>query len=88
MSGFLDRVRFRRDHRWAGRRMSDCLDAELAPAARVRMERHLGECADCRRLLGALRRMLDGLHRLSAPSPGVDVLQMAASVRGRLGESE
>ena len=54
--------------------MSDYLDGELAPAGRTRMERHLGECAECRRLLAGLRRTLDGLHRLAAPS-GVDALQ-------------
>ena len=66
--------------------MSDYLDEELAPAARTRMERHLGECAECRRLLAGLRRTLDGLHRLAAPRPGVDVRQIAASVRARLTE--
>ena len=86
MSGLLDRERFRRDQRWAPRRMSDYLDAELAPAGRTRMERHLGECADCRRLLAGLRRTVDGLHRLSALSARVDALQIAVSVRARLSE--
>jgi hypothetical protein len=48
------------------------------------MERHLGECAECRRLLAGLRRTLDGLHRLSAPGAGIDVVRLAASVRARL----
>jgi anti-sigma factor RsiW len=86
MSGLLDRERFMREHRWAPRRMSDFLDDELAVSGSARMERHLGECAECRRLLAGLRRTLDGLHRLSAPSPGVDALQIAASVRARLRE--
>lgn len=64
--------------------MSDYLDGELAPASRLRMERHLGECAGCRRLLAGLRRTVDGLRHLSAPSPGVDAVRMAASVRARL----
>jgi anti-sigma factor RsiW len=85
MSGLLDREHFRRDHRWGPRRMSDYLDDELAPAGRTRMERHLGECAECTRLLAGLRRTLDGLHRLSVPR-GVDALQIAASVRARLYE--
>ena len=75
-----------REHRWAPRRMSDYLDDELAPAGRARLERHLGECAECRRLLAGLRRTLDGLHRLSSPSAGADALQIAASVRARLSE--
>jgi anti-sigma factor RsiW len=66
--------------------MSEYLDGELAPAGRARMERHLGECADCRRLLAGLRRTVDGLHRLSAPSAGADVLRIAASVQVRLNE--
>jgi anti-sigma factor RsiW len=84
MSGLLDRERFWRDHRWAPRRMSDYLDGELGPPGRTRMERHLGECAECRRLLAGLRRTLDGLHRLSAPSAGRGALQISASVRARL----
>jgi hypothetical protein len=51
------------------------------------MERHLRECAECRRLLSGLRLTVDGLHRLSAPSPSVDVLRIAASVRARLSEA-
>jgi anti-sigma factor RsiW len=86
MSGLLDREAFRRDHHWAPRRMSDYLDDELAAAGRARLERHLGECAECRRLLAGLRRTLDGLHRLSAPSAGADALQIAASVRARIRE--
>jgi anti-sigma factor RsiW len=66
--------------------MSDYLDGELASVAGTRMERHLGECAECRRLLAGLRRTLDGLHRLAAPSSRVDALQIAASVQARLTE--
>jgi anti-sigma factor RsiW len=66
--------------------MSDYLDGGLASAARARLERHIGECGECRRLLAGLRRTLDGLHRLAAPSPGVDVVQFAASVEARLTE--
>lgn len=86
MSEFLDRERFRRDHRWARGRMSDYLDGELTLARRTRMEDHLGECAECRRLLAGLRRTLDGLHRFPTLSEGVDALRLAASVRGRLSE--
>lgn len=88
MSGLLDRERFRRDHRWARGRMSDYLDGDLAPAGATRMERHLGECAECRRLLAGLRRTLDGLHRLAAVSPGAHALQIAALVRAQLNEPD
>ena len=86
MSGLPDEERFRRDHRWAPGRMSSYLDGELAPAVRTRMERHLGECAECRRLLAGLRRTVDGLHRLSARSAGADALRIAALVQVRLNE--
>jgi anti-sigma factor RsiW len=79
-----DRERFRRDHRWARARMSDHLDGSLAPSVRTRMEHHLGECAECRRLLAGLRRTVDGLHRLAAPS--ADAVQIAAAVQARLRE--
>jgi anti-sigma factor RsiW len=86
MSKFLDRARFRRDHRWAPAHMSAHLDGELAGRRQARMQRHVGECQVCRRLLADLRVILDGLHRLPAPSGGADPLQIAASVRLRLKE--
>jgi anti-sigma factor RsiW len=66
--------------------MSDYLDGELTLARRRRVEDHLGECAECRRLLAGLHRILDGLHRFPTPSEGVDTLRIAASVRGQLSE--
>ena len=88
MSGLPDRERFRWDHRWAPGRMSDYLDGQLVFAGRRRMERHLGECAECRRMLSGLGVIVDGLHRLSTPSPAVDALQLAASVQARLSEAD
>lgn len=85
MGTSAERKGFKSDHRWAPGRMSDYLDGELVPAKHARMERHLGECAECRRLLAGLRRTVDALHRLSAPSGGVDPLEMAAAVRVRSG---
>ena len=66
--------------------MSDYLDGELAASARARMDRHLAECDECRRLLAGLRRTLDLLHRLTAPGGGADAVQIAAAVRVRLRE--
>jgi anti-sigma factor RsiW len=86
MSGWLERARFRRDHRWAPARMSDYLDGELTPENRTRMERHLGECQDCRRLLAGLRRIVQGLHFLPPPGAGVHGARIAVSVRTRLDE--
>ncbi|MGN6169189.1 MAG: anti-sigma factor family protein [Solirubrobacteraceae bacterium] len=86
MSDLLHRARFWLDHRWAPARMSAYLDVELSSRRRRRMERHLGECQECRRVLAGLRTMLEQLHSLPPSSAGVDVAQMAASVRLRLGE--
>jgi anti-sigma factor RsiW len=81
MSSFSDRVRFNRDHRWAPPHMSDYLDGDLASAARARMERHVGECDECRRLLAGLRRTLDALRGLAAPAAGPGAVAIAAAVR-------
>lgn len=50
------------------------------------MERHTEECAECRRLLDGLRRMLGALHRLPSLGGGADALEIAVAVRARLGE--
>jgi anti-sigma factor RsiW len=68
--------------------MSDYLDGDLAPAGHTRMERHLSECAECRRLLAGLRRTVDGLRRLPAPCAAVDATRIVASVQARLRELE
>jgi anti-sigma factor RsiW len=86
MSSLFHRWRFQRDHRWAPDRMSDFLDGDLGDGARRRIERHVGECAECRRVLRGLRGVLDALHRLPAPSGAPDALQIAAAVRLRLNE--
>jgi anti-sigma factor RsiW len=86
MSTFLDRLRFRRDHRWAPAHMSAYVDAELAPSGQARMRRHVGQCQLCRRLLADLLAILDGLHRLPAVAGGADSVQVAAAVRRRLRE--
>jgi anti-sigma factor RsiW len=84
MSQFSHRVRFWRDHRWAPRQMSAYLDRELRPRHQVRMKRHLEECAQCRRLLEGLSRMLDALRQLPAQAESVYAAQLAAAVRRRL----
>ena len=85
MNEFFYRARFRLDHRWAPSHMSAYLDGELGPGRRTRMERHAGDCAECRQVLDGLRRMLGELHRLPPPA-GDHALQIAASVRLRLRE--
>lgn len=88
MSSFFYRARFTGDHRWAPERMSDYLDDELASSGRARLERHISQCEECRRLLYGLRRMLEALHRLPAPSGNADPVRIAASVRVQLKEAE
>jgi anti-sigma factor RsiW len=80
------RLRFRRDHGWAPDHMSEYLDGGLAAGRRSRMERHLGECPECERLLAGLRAVVHGLGHLPTPAGGADAAQIAALVRGRLDE--
>ena len=84
MHKFLFWLRFRRDHRWARDRISAYLDGELGERGRRRMERHVDECVDCRRLAAELGRLIDVLRRLSVPAGGSDSLQIAAAVHARL----
>jgi anti-sigma factor RsiW len=86
MSNVLHRARFKRDHRWAPRRMSAYLDGELASRSRGRIERHTGECAECRGVLHSLRRMLGLLQGLPQASAGRGAPDIAAAVRARLHE--
>jgi anti-sigma factor RsiW len=85
MDELVQRLRFRRDHRWAPGRMSDYREGDLSPRRRARIERHLGECRECDRLLAGLRLVVDALRRVPLPE-GPDAGQIAASVRARLGE--
>jgi anti-sigma factor RsiW len=66
--------------------MSAYLDQELPTGGRGRLERHVRECAECRRRLAGLRATLTALHALPAPSGGTDPRQIAASVRVQLRE--
>jgi Putative zinc-finger len=87
MSNIGHRLRFLRDHRWAPGHMSAYLDGELASRPRARLDRHIEECAQCRRLLESLRRMLGLLQALPEPRarPGAPQ-QIATAVRRRLHE--
>ena len=86
MSNVLHRARFKRDHRWAPDHMSAYLDEELASRSRARLERHTGECAECRGVLHSLRRMLGRLHGLPRASAKREAPGIAAAVRARLRE--
>jgi anti-sigma factor RsiW len=86
MHDFVSRPRFWRDHRWARPHMSDYLDGELAERGRGRMERHIGECRQCRTVLVELRLVIDRLHRMPAPADGGGASQIAAAVHVRLSQ--
>jgi anti-sigma factor RsiW len=64
--------------------MSSYLDGDLASRARARLERHTGECAECRGVLHSLRRMLVRLHNLPTSAHGAS--DFAQVVRQRLHE--
>jgi anti-sigma factor RsiW len=84
MHDFVSRPRFWRDHRWAPPHMSDYLDGDMPTARRVRMERHVEVCLECRTVLAELRLVIDRLHRMPAPADGGGASQIAAAVRVRL----
>ena len=86
MSNAWRTMRFKRDHRWTPRRMSDYLDGELAAPGRSRLERHVGECEECGGVLGGLRRTLAKLHGISAPAERPDPHRVAADVQERLSQ--
>ena len=86
MRQYAHRMRFRMDHRWAPDRMSAYLDGDLGARSRGRMNHHLGECAECRRLITGLTLVLEALHRLAGRGPACDPAQVAASVRVQLSE--
>jgi anti-sigma factor RsiW len=86
MSSVLRRTRFRRDHRWTPGHMSDYLDGELASRPRRRLERHVRECEECRRILRSLQGMIGRLRGIAPPATRPDPREMAARVRERLGQ--
>ena len=66
--------------------MSAYLDGELPAPARGRMEAHLAECAECRRLIASLKLVIGALHHLPGPATAPDPAQMAVAVRGHLSD--
>ena len=60
----LGMLRFYWEHRWTHRHLSDYVDDELDPGARRRVERHVGRCPECRRVLATLKRTLAALMGL------------------------
>ncbi len=86
MASFFYRARFSWDHRRTPGRMSAYVDGELGSGRRLRLERHVRECEECRRILAGLRETLNALHRMPAPSGDSEPNQIVAAVRLRLRE--
>lgn len=86
MGSLFYRARFSWEHRWTPGHVSAYVDGELGSRGRLRLERHVGECEECRLLLVGLREMLDALRRLPAPSGVGEPDRLAAAVRARLRE--
>ena len=86
MSVFFAGIRFRLDHRWAPDHMSAHLDGELPAPERGRMERHLGECVECRGVFAGLTAVVQALRQLPAAQPARRPAQFAAAVRVRLAD--
>lgn len=69
--------------------LSDYLDGELAPGARVAVEAHVGECTACARVLDELRRVVRRAAALDDQRPATDLWpgiaeRIGASVPPRL----
>ena len=80
MAGPLRMMRFYREHRWTHRHLSEYLDGELGPGERERVERHVGVCPKCHRILATLKRTLAALMGLREEPAG----DLADDVIGRL----
>lgn len=82
----LKSLRFRFDHRWVPRHASAYLDRELASAQRARLERHVDDCPECRRLLRELNALVVALGTLQDEQGEPVAHAIFSSVRGRLDE--
>lgn len=80
MRGPLAMLFFLRDHRWTRHHLSDYIDGDLDAGERDRVERHVGMCPQCRRLLETLKRTVAGLMGLRGDATG----QVADGVIERL----
>ncbi len=68
----LQRRRFMREHEWTHAHLSGYLDDDLSRAERDRIDKHVGMCPQCRRVLRTLRRTLEKLMDLPVePRPSV-----------------
>jgi anti-sigma factor RsiW len=64
VEGGVRSPQFHLDHRFAQRRLSAYLDAELEPSELGRVERHIDDCPDCEQTARSLRRTVAALALL------------------------
>ena len=57
-------LRFRREHRWTVRHLSDHLDGDLTAEEHRRLDEHARECLGCGRALTTLAALLAALAEL------------------------
>jgi anti-sigma factor RsiW len=86
MSTVLHRARFRRDHRWTPGHMSAYVEGDLSHRARHRLQRHIQECPECRRILLGLQRMLDRMRAAPRMAAAEETPDITSAVRRRLHE--
>jgi tetratricopeptide (TPR) repeat protein len=72
--------------RKAQRDISEYADGVLDAPRRVRLERHLGECAECRKLLDDFRTLSKAANRLDTPEPE-DAVWLKIEARLSAGET-
>jgi len=61
------RRRFMREHEWTHTHLNEYVDGDLGSDERHRVEEHVGLCPECRRVLAALKRTMEGLMSLGRP---------------------
>jgi len=88
MRGPLARLRFARDHRWSHRHMSEYIEGEMRADESRRVERHMGECLECRALLASLQMMSSALAGLSGPPKESVAGAVVARVHQRLAQED
>lgn len=81
----LRKRRFMREHDWTYHHLHDYVDGDLPSVDRRRIEEHTGLCPDCRRMLAALQRTLQGLLSLRDPTAPAG---LAPSIIDRLRQEE
>jgi anti-sigma factor RsiW len=68
--------------------MSEYIDGDMDAAGRARIERHAGDCPDCRDLLSSLQTMVATLGSMPGQAGGSVAGVVLAGVQERLGSGD